>query len=457
MSDFSYSRDDPIAALATPWSSSALAVIRTSGKGCIDTVSSLFFPKERLSRAEGNTLHRGTLFSTDGTEPLDDIVAAVYRAPKSYTGEDSVELFIHGGLPGIKRILDTLFQCGIRPASPGEFTLRAFLNGKMDLTRAEAVNEIVNAKSDQARSLALHRLAGSIEGKINGVKSELLRIVGAVELQLDYSDDEGEAEDRSIDIEGVAAVRKECEGLAATYSSGRVYQQGIRAVLAGKTNVGKSSLFNLFLREDRSIVSEIHGTTRDYIESWISVDGIPVQLFDTAGLRTAAEAIEQEGIRRTESMVLGADVVIYLVDGCLGIDDEDEKRMGLLRDEGTPVIYVWSKMDLTSVPAPDGFIPVSTVSLEGFRDLEKALGELALRSKSTGGGDAVIDSLRQKELLDRAAEDLRLVEEAAADGMPLDVISLDLSDALSALGEITGEVTTEDILQTIFRNFCVGK
>jgi tRNA modification GTPase len=449
--------EDKIAALATPWGASAVAVIRTSGQGSIEEMSRIFSPGDRLSAAEGHTVVRGALLDGESGGVIDDVIAAVYRGPKSYTGEDSVELFVHGSLPGIERILAVLKRRGFRPAGPGEFTLRAFLNGKLDLTKAEAVNEIVTAKSGAAHSLALHRLGGSVERRIREIKEELLRIYAEVELQLDYSEDEGEAEYREVDLDALRSLGRQCRDLARTYETGRLYQQGIRVALGGRTNAGKSSLFNLFLKEDRSIVSEIHGTTRDYIEAWISIGGIPVLLYDTAGLRAHRDPVEWEGIRRTERILENADIVLYLVDSTGGVLSEDTERLAALKEQGIPCLRLWNKVDLTDEAPPEGFMPVSVQTHEGFSAIERAVVELVPDRTGYGSGEPVIDSLRQRDLLLRAADGLDLAGRSVEEEAPLDMIAVDLKDALDALGEITGEVTSAEILKTIFSDFCVGK
>ena len=277
MKNLQYDTDDLITALATPWGESALAVIRTSGKNCIEAVASVFDDSNKLKNADGNTLLRGYIIDPDTKERIDEVVAGIYRNPRSYTGEDLVEIYTHGSLPGIRAVLAALKKGGFRNAGPGEFTLRAFLNKKMDLTRAEAVHEIITSKSRKAQNLALARLSGNVFNKINIIKHSLSDILASVELQLDYAEDEDDP-GAGINPEHLKKSRKELEELASTYRIGRLYQDGIKIVLAGRTNAGKSALFNLFLKEDRSIVSDIHGTTRDYIESYISIKGVPVRL-----------------------------------------------------------------------------------------------------------------------------------------------------------------------------------
>lgn len=452
MKDIKYDPDDRIAALATPWAESALAVIRTSGPECINKMAEIFSPSDKLLKAQGNTVVYGHI--ADGKQNLDEVMAAVYRAPRSYTGQDSVELSVHGSLPGIKQILELLFRSGFRQASPGEFTFRAFLNQKMDLTRAEAVQEIISAKSRQAQSLALNRLSGSIEGSINSIKSDMTDLLASVEIQLDYPEDEVEMPD--VSVAQTKPIEDKMNRLLSTYKVGKIYQEGVRVVLAGKTNAGKSSLYNLFLKEDRSIVSDIHGTTRDYLESWISIGGIPIRLFDTAGLRVAEHPVEVEGIRRTNEIIDSAHVILYLADAQEGVSPELEKFMDEYKNDKR-CVYLWNKIDKAIAAAPEGFIPVSALSGEGFSLLESSIKDIVFSEQFVPGDEPVIDSMRQKKLLEAALDSIEKYNQALKDGMPMDMAAVDLTDALTSLGEITGEVNSADVLERMFSNFCVGK
>jgi tRNA modification GTPase len=455
MNTFEYYPEDCIAALATAWGESALAVIRTTGEECIERVSHCFTPGEALLKAPGNQVVHGMLVHPDSGEPIDDVLALVFRAPRSYTGEDSVELSVHGSMAGVEKILQTLYKHGFRRAGPGEFTMRAFLNGKMDLTRAEAVREIVAAKSGQAHSMALHRLSGTIEERINSAKSALLDMMSSIEVQLDYSDEEPEAATTEIPLSAVEEVEETLQRLSQTYRVGRIYQEGVRVVIAGPTNAGKSSLFNLFLREDRSIVSEIHGTTRDFIESWVTIDGVPVRLYDTAGLRMVEHPVEVAGIERSQKLIRNADIILYLVDSTVGLTGEDREVLdeGQFRDR---MLLLWNKTDLEGKQPPKNAFPISVESGKGFSRLEEEIIARAVGTPSTAG-EPIIDSLRQKELIDRCLEALGHVKSGIHEQVPLDMIALDVQEALQALGEITGEVTSRDILHNMFSKFCVGK
>lgn len=448
---------DRIAALATPFGTAALAVIRTSGPGSIEAVAAMSDRRERISSAPGGRLRRAFLVDPESDEVLDEVVLAIYRAPASYTGEDAVEISCHGSPSGIQRILAALIDNGFRPADPGEFTMRAFLTGKLDLTRAEAVNEVVGAQTAAAHELALRRLSGSVEVAINTLKRDLIPLMATVAVQIDYPEDEtGEI---PIQRETVERVRQGLRELADSYRTGRLYQEGIRIALAGRTNAGKSSLFNALLKDERAIVSEIHGTTRDYIESRIDLQGIPASIFDTAGLRETDEEIEGEGIRRTRAVIETADVVLYLIDGTHGFGDEDRRLLAEIGEQtGGTVLTVWNKIDREGCDAaPFDSVAVSATTMEGIAILAERILTTVQREEPLQAGSPVIDSLRQRNLLERAAAALDYVMDGLDRGMPVDAIGLDLQEALNALGEITGEVTSADILDAVFGSFCVGK
>ncbi len=462
MNDRSYQTEEPIAALATPFASSALAVVRTSGTGAVDLVARCFSRPRRLRQAAHGTLHHGVFSDPESREAIDDVVLGVYRAPGGYTGEESVEIFCHGSLPGIQRILEALRAVGFRDAQPGEFTFRAFINGKMDLTRAEAVQEIVGSKSGKAHSFAFQRLSGTLHQRIDEQKQELADVLSILELQLDYAEDEIE-EEIPVPAETIEAAAGRLQQLADTYQAGRLYHEGVTIALAGKTNAGKSSLFNLFLKQDRSIVSDVHGTTRDYIESWIALEGVPVRLYDTAGFRYIgiddADDIEQEGMLRSRDVVDRAELVLYVCDGVAGLNDQEQDLFHQKRQDPR-YLFLWNKCDSPEVsPSPEGALPVSAHSGEGFARLEAEI----LRRLPGSAGEAsrdqevMIDSFRQKELLDRAVSALREAHRAVGTAMPMDVIASELQEALAALGELTGALTPDDILDRIFSGFCVGK
>jgi tRNA modification GTPase len=355
------SPSDPIAALATPAASSALAVIRVSGRGSLRLLSALT-PRDLVS-LRGHTIHRVRI--RDGAEDVDDVLVAIYQEPRSYTGEEGAEIFCHGGLPVIQRMMSLLTRSGFRPAGPGEFTQRAFLNGRMDLTRAEAVNEIVRARTDRARGLALQRLSGAVEERVRAARDALVDLRASLEVMIDYPEEEtGDA----VDETRLAAAVGLLSGLSRGARQGRIYQEGAGVAIAGATNAGKSRLFNAMLRQDRAIVSEVHGTTRDWLESSINLGGIPLRLYDTAGIRASDDPLEVEGMRRTDEVIRAADVVVYMVDGVRGMGPDDHRMLDAWTG-AAPLVRVWNKADLPGLlPAPEGFIPVSAVTAAGKRE-----------------------------------------------------------------------------------------
>jgi tRNA modification GTPase len=458
--DTVYHIEDLIAALATPRGRGALAIIRTSGEGCVEGLASRFSRPEALIESEGGRVHHGWILDGDG-ERIDEVLITVFRNPVSYTGQDSAEISCHGGPAVVDRILEVLRNSGFRDAAPGEFTFRAFSNGKMDLTRAEAVKEIIDARTDRARALAVSRLSGSVESVINSVKDIVRRQSAVAALALDYPEDE--AEPVPFDIPLIRQARDDLAALIQTWRTGRLYHDGLTVALAGPANAGKSSLFNLFLKEERSIVTERPGTTRDWLEAWLNLDGIPLRLVDTAGLRRGTEdPIEVEGIRRTRDLLAGSDLVVAVADGTLGEQaaaDLEEEELAVLESKSDRLIRVWNKADLAP-DGPKGWIPVSAVTGFGFVDLEQAI-----RLRALGGapppeaGAPVIDSARQKDLMEVAVKAMdRFLGGTGSEGQtPIDLLSEDLYEALDALGELTGTVTRTDVLETLFGEFCVGK
>lgn len=455
----------PIAAIATAVGPAALAVIRVSGSGCVRLLSSRFSRPDALRSAAGHTLHHGAVHDGEN-RVVDEVLVAVYRAPASYTGEESAEVFCHGSPAGVRRVFGALLSAGFAAAAPGEFTRRAFINGKLDLTRAEAVNEIVGAQTTDAHALAMDRLSGSVERAIEEIRAQLVGIMAQIAIQLDYPEEETGPVD--ADRMGLKEAGDRCRSIASTCERGRLYQHGARVAIAGRTNAGKSSLFNRLLRQDRSIVSETHGTTRDYVEALIDVCGVPVRLFDTAGLRESSEAIEQEGMRRSSTVVASADLVLYVVDAYEGPTREDAERLEQI-PRHTPTLRVLNKVDLGGDPSRHrsaaselSAIPVSALTGAGIDHLNDAILSTLLDEKAGSGGGptpatVIIDSERQRDLLLRAADAADRAVESLSASLPADVVAVDLQEALEAVGEITGEISSAEILDEMFRGFCVGK
>lgn len=432
-----YSTDEPIYALATPFSPSALAVIRASGNSVHSMLASFF--SNRIKNIDKNQMLHGYIKDENGMK-IDEVMLLLYPHGHGYTGEEAFEIISHGSLATIKGISKVLEKAGLRKALPGEFTYRAFLHGRMDLTEAEAVEEIVKARSERSSHEALMRLTGSIKDEADKAKNTVLDILSSLEVYLDYGEDEI-IDDWIFPSDRVDEVIERLSAIRDTYKAARLYSQGAIVVLAGKTNAGKSSLFNALLKENRAIVSEEEGTTRDFLESMAEIEGIPVRLFDTAGLRDAENAIEREGIKRSRDLMRDADLIVYVLDG-----DEEAKS----NDERT--LYVHSKRDLTHSSSKLSF---SSITGEGIGEVAHEIFERLTRDIKEIADVPTIESERQKEKLDEA---IKALEDAKAlKGESEDVLALYFQSALSALGELTGEITSDDILDHLFSNFCLGK
>ena len=460
----SYGDDCPIAAFATSPGWSALTLIRCSGKGALELAATVFSPGEKLLQAAGNTILHGWIVSHN--EKIDEVLVSVFRAPKSYTGEDSLDISCHGGIAAGRGVMAVLRAAGFRDALPGEFTFRAFMNGKLDLTRSESVMELVSARTDTSRSHAVSRLSGTLEKEINEIKQKLVEILSRAEIFLDYSEDEigadtDEVAGRLPGQDHAREVLARLHKLAASWQRERLYQEGILAVIAGRPNAGKSSLFNLLIKEERSIVTEIPGTTRDWIEAWVSIEGIPVRLADTAGLRESHDPVEKIGVERSRDLLDAAELVLYVIDGEAGITGEDRDFIGELQTaQGKQVLVIWNKADIAPATTDIAGISVSAKTGEGITELTRAIAkaiEVRAGTATDHSQTAAIGSERQKNLVEAAAT---AVEEAlllAGREEPLDIIAPLLREAVNSLGEITGEVSTADILEEMFSRFCVGK
>jgi len=473
----------PIAAQA---SGGALALIRTSGAGVVELLAKVFSRPEALLGAPGNTIVHGWI-DNDGS-PVDEALVSVYRAPRSYTGEEGADISCHGGSAAVKAVLEALRKAGFQDALPGEFTFRAFMNGKIDLTQSESVMELVSSQTKEGLEHAVQRLCGVLQEEITAIRDKLLEAVSAVELYLDYPEDEIDGVETAPYRAAAEEALQRLRALAASYRREKLYQEGALAVIAGRPNAGKSSLFNALLNEDRSIVTETPGTTRDWIEGAMSLDGIPLRLADTAGFRnifadktdkadvSRPDEAELEGIKRSRSLAEEADIILYTVDGSEGLNREDQifldEHAKPVRDSVTErVILVWNKADLKEAPehirknfapANKKCPPLAEISAKTGKGLEKLcvfMADLVTRKDplAVEGGSAALGTQRQKDLTEKAASLLEEALDLVKKEDTLDLIAPLLREALNTLGEITGEISSADILETMFNRFCLGK
>ncbi len=456
MTPSQYTPEEPITSIATALSPAALGIIRVSGKNCIELVAKKFSRPKALSEAKGNSLVYGWII--DDAEKIDEVMLAVYKAPKSFTGEDMVEIFCHGGPSVVTAIQSLMLKSGFRQANRGEYTFRAYINGKTDLTKAEAIKEIIDSHTDVSRSHAAGRLSGSLFTEIDSIKKLIIDTLAAIEVEIEYPEDEETIAD-SFDRKDIEEAIKRLQSLVDSWQAEKLYQDGARVVLAGKTNAGKSSLFNAILKEERAIVSDIEGTTRDWLESWASINGIPVRLFDTAGLRETEDKIEAQGVELTKNLTKDADVVLYLIDSTVGIQDDDKD---FIENCVEPLILVYTKNDKTDSKQnlKDNKYPYVNISSKTGDGLSELFGEVEKILKSgmsTEREQAGLGSARQKDAVKEALECTKHALVSADDNYTLDAVVQDLEDALDFLGEVTGEVSPDDVLGSIFANFCVGK
>ena len=464
--------EDTIAAVATPIGEGGISLIRVSGQGAFDVIDRVFRGKTALKGARSQTAHYGYIVDVGG-EPVDEVVCTVYRSPHSYTTEDSVEISCHGGVFVTRRVLETLLKSGARMAEPGEFTKRAFLNGRLDLSQAEAVADLIHANSELSHRSSLHQLGGRLSARIKKIREELVEAVSLLELELDFAEEGIEIANKRRISDRISATLSELKTLIDSFNVGKYYREGVKVVILGRPNVGKSSLLNALLNENRAIVTDIPGTTRDTIEESISISGVLFRLVDTAGLREASDTIEKEGIRRTEDQLETSDLLLFVIDPSQPIDNTEldvlQSVEGRVQRFSDKCILVLNKLDLISASPSDeiqcsklpgglSFVKLSALTHEGLDSLKELLVDQVLSKKLTAADLGVtVTNVRHKEALEKAKSHLELAAESLEKGENSEFVSLDLRIALDFLGEIIGEVTSEEILNNIFEKFCIGK
>ena len=455
---------DTIAAIATAMSSSGIGIIRVSGDQAVSIVNRIFAGKKGkfdLNTAPSHRIYYGMIH--DGDEMLDEVLVMLMRGPHSYTAEDTVEIDCHGGVLVMKKILETVIKYGARPAEPGEFTKRAFLNGRIDLSQAEAVIDVINAQNDYAVKSSVSQLKGSVSKKVKALRERILYQIAFIELALDDPEHislDGYEEELSGKLDDMTG---ELEKLVRSADSGRVVSEGIRTVILGKPNAGKSSLMNVLLGEERAIVTDIAGTTRDTLEEHIHMHGISLNIIDTAGIRETEDLVEQIGVNRAKVAADEADLIIYVVDGSRELDENDAQIMELIRDRKAVVLL--NKTDLETVISEEllqaktgkTVISISAKEETGIDKLEKTIQNLFYEGSIDFNDEVLITNVRHKTALQNALKSLYMVKQSIENQMPEDFLTIDLMDAYEQLGTIIGEAVEDDLVNEIFGKFCMGK
>ncbi len=456
-------KTDTITAIATALSDSGIGIIRISGKEAVEIADKVYISKnkkKKLKDVKSHTIHYGYIKDNQGNI-LDEVLVSVMKAPKSYTGEDIVEVNCHGGILMMNRILETILKSGVRMAEPGEFTKRAFLNGKMDLTKAEAVMDIIHAKNELALKSSVSQLKGSISEKMKALRATIIYEIAFIESALD--------DPEHISLEGYTerlkekteALLMEIDKLLLSADNGKIVKEGINTVIIGKPNVGKSSFLNLLLGEEKAIVTNIAGTTRDILEEHIKLGGIGFNMIDTAGIRSTDDIIEKIGVEKAKNYAEKADLIIYVVDSSVPLDENDKNIMDIIGDK--KCIALLNKTDLevkvTEKELKDSFVIIktSTKDATGLDEFEETVKKMFFHGDISFDNEVYITNIRHKEMLSNARDALLMVKKSLENNMPEDFYSIDLMSAYASLGMILGEEVSDDLVDEIFSKFCMGK
>lgn len=455
---------DTIAAIATAMSNSGIGIVRISGENAISIVDKIYKSKikdKKLIHVDSHTIHYGYIYDND--ELIDEVMVLIMKGPNSYTKEDSVEIDCHGGILVVQRVLETVIKYGARCAEPGEFTKRAFLNGRIDLSQAEAVIDLINSKNNFALKNSLNQLKGSVYEKIKKIRESLIYHIAYIESALD------DPEHITLDgysnqlLEIVNNLIDNLDELLSKADDGKILKEGIKTVILGKPNVGKSSLLNYLVGEEKAIVTEIAGTTRDIIEDNINLKGISLNIIDTAGIRDTEDVVEKIGVEKSIQYANNADLIIYVVDSSTSLDENDEQIISMLKNK--KAIIILNKTDLNTITTKNLLeskvnqivIPISMKEKKGIEVLEETIKKMFIKGNIELNDEVYITNVRQKSLILGAFESLELVKKSIIDQMPEDFYSIDLMDAYEKLGQVIGEAIEDDLVNQIFSKFCMGK
>lgn len=455
---------DTIAAISTPIGEGGIAIVRVSGPDAISTVDKVYIGKRQLSTVDSHTIHYGWIIDPKTSEKIDETLVSVMRAPRTFTGEDVVEVNVHGGIVSVNRVLQLILDAGARLAEPGEFTKRAFLNGRIDLSQAEAVIDLIRSKTDRAMKVALSQVEGKLSHEIRSLRQSLVELMAHIEVHIDYPEHDEEEVTYQHIKERVVEIRSRIATLEKKGNEGKILREGVETAIIGRPNVGKSSLLNALAKEARAIVTDIPGTTRDIIEEFVNIRGIPLKLIDTAGIRETEDIVERIGVERSRKAIEKADLVLLMINQAEPITAEDEQLFDLVKDAN--VIVVLNKMDLPSkIDIEDirkrfptrPIVSLSIMTEEGLDALEEAVSELFFAGKVSSGDPTYISNARHIQLLRQAIQSLDDALVGVEDRLPYDMIAIDLKRAWLFLGEIIGDAVSEDLISQIFSQFCLGK
>lgn len=448
-----------IVAISTAPGIGGIGIIRMSGKDCFKILNKIFKPVNN-SEPKGYSIKYGKIM--DGDEIVDEVLVSYFLEPKSYTTENMCEINSHGGNIIMKKILDLCLKNGADLAEPGEFTKRAFLNGRIDLTQAEAVIDVINSKTDKEAEASINQLEGNLSKKIREIREDLISGMADIEVSIDYPEyDEVEITNKKI-IDILEKNEKKLNKLEKSFTNGKILREGIKTAIIGRPNAGKSSLLNLLLNEERAIVTDVEGTTRDTIEEYLSIDGIPFKMIDTAGIRDTEDTVEKIGVKKAIEIANKSDLIIAIFDITREINDEDENILKILKNKNS--IILLNKIDLKNTIKIDLFkkyskniIKISTKTQEGLDELYETMKKLTETDEINLDGENIVINSRHKALILKAKEALKKARETLEAGMPIDVISIYIKETLEELGKITGESVTDDVISEIFSKFCLGK
>ena len=455
-----------IAAISTAPAIGGIGIIRMSGDECFEILNKVFIPKhkEKIENIKGYTIKYGKVVNPKTNKIIDEVLVSYFKNPKSYTAEDLCEINSHGGIVVVREILELCLQNGAELAEPGEFTKRAFLNGRIDLTQAEAIIDIINAKTSREAQESANQLEGYLSKKINEIKAKIMDLMVDIEANIDYPEYDVEEVSNNRAEGKLIEVKKDLEDLSKTFENGKILKDGIKIAIIGSPNAGKSSLLNSILKEERAIVTDIAGTTRDIIEEQVVIEGIPFKIVDTAGIRNARDKIEQIGIEKSKKAANEADVVIGVFDSSVELNDEDREILKLLQKKKS--IIILNKIDLNIDKAGNSpeilqaSSPVVKLSIKNGDNLDELYHELIKMfnlKQINLGNELLITNVRHQELINKAIESTRMAIDDLNNDMPIDIISINIKQILEHLGEITGDNISEDIIKSIFSKFCLGK